>query len=231
MRRLNLCLCFVLAAALSANVMGQDVLTKAAKEKSSAVAPSLGILAGANLSNQWGPGVTRNRDIALGVNGGIAVPLEFNEHFVLEPEVQYYMKGTAWDTTESKGENLSYSIRLQYLEIPVLAKFSVPVTGLVKPYIYLGVSGGTLLAASKGAWGPGSHRLPFDYSDSVSRVDASVLGGACTHVFVGKGYLILDGRFIFGLWDVGRHGRDIHNWTASLEVGYAWKLRKEKQLW
>ena len=61
--------------------------------------------------------------------------------------------------------------------------------------------------------------------------DASALAGACTHIFVGKGYLLLEGRFTLGLWNVDRTGRTIRNWAVGLSVGYDWKLKKEKKLW
>jgi hypothetical protein len=222
--------CLLCLVACSLAAWGQDVSAVNGSKKT-VVVPYFGLKAGLNIADQWGPDVPKNRSVALGANAAVSVPIDINPWVMLDPELQYTMKGTQWDTVQPGHENFTYSRSLQYLEVPVTLKLSVPVAGMVKPYIYLGAAGGVRLAATESNWGEGTHSVPRSIADTISVVDASVVGGACLHVFVGPGYLQLDGRFTLGLWDVDRSEKSTRNWTAALSLGYAWKLKKEKKLW
>jgi hypothetical protein len=95
---------------------------------------SLGIKGGLNLSSangDWAKGVESRSGIAA---GGY-LTLSLLPPFAIQPEIFYSQKG--WEASgDASGVPWTGEYRVNYLEIPVLAKFSFGI--LVKPYVLAG---------------------------------------------------------------------------------------------
>jgi hypothetical protein len=199
-----------------------------------ATKPFIGVKGGLNLAQQWGKDFPDNRGLKAGFSGGLVVSLDINQNFMLQPELQYSMKGTRRDTIEANGQKFRYSHVLHYVELPVLVKFSVPVKDRVKPYFYIGPAGSVLLGAfedRKADTRSSGLRGHVTIADSLSLTDFSILGGAAVHINTRNGAVLLDARYTLGLWNIDNTGGDIRNWCICIATGYEWKLEKEKKLW
>jgi Outer membrane protein beta-barrel domain len=92
----------------------------------------LGPVLGANLANISGDGDSTNA-MKVGIHIGAIVELSISDNFIIAPGILYSMKGTQ-DKDESK-----YKLNLNYLEIPINAKYKME-SGLnffAGPYIGL----------------------------------------------------------------------------------------------
>lgn len=83
-----------------------------------------------------------------GVSAGVGYDFNLNSNFALHPELNYIQKGTdlSYDTGSSRTA-LRVEMGLNYLELPLLLKFS-PAQGSLKPFLMAGPSVSLLLAKS-----------------------------------------------------------------------------------
>jgi hypothetical protein len=122
----------------------------------------------------------------FGLAGGISYKLDLIMGLSIQPEVLYVQKGVVYEGTMTQG---SYSLsgkstfKLDYIDIPVLVKFNLPVP-VLSPYIEAGASYGILLSAKEKdeitttnipGMTPGSSET--DIKNSISKNDLSFLIG------------------------------------------------------
>jgi len=92
-----------------------------------------GITAGVNWSTVAGDDVEdAKRKTGLMAGGLVVLPVA--PSFSIQPELLYTMKGAG---SEGDGD---FSVKINYIEIPVLARFDIQTTGGAKPFIYGGPS-------------------------------------------------------------------------------------------
>jgi hypothetical protein len=90
-----------------------------------------GIIAGLNLANITGSDAGDDNAMKMGVHGGVIVDLGISDNFIIEPGVLFSMKGS------QSSEDSEFKINLNYIEIPILAKYKLE-SGLnffLGPYI------------------------------------------------------------------------------------------------
>lgn len=165
-----------------------------------------GAKAGLNLANISGGG--DNSDFALRTSfyiGGVA-EIKVSDKFAVQPELVYSSQGA-----KSKADSNS-SLQLDYLNIPVMAKFIVADGFSLQAGPQVGI---LLSASSKNELGS------FDVKKELSTVDFS-LG-------LGAGYDISENfnvgaRFNLGLSKINKEsvtgGNDIKNTVIQIGVGY-----------
>jgi len=152
-----------------------------------------------------------------GFAGGVYMDYAFNRFFSLQPEILYVTKGLDGGF-KSSGFNASYSGRFDYIEIPLLAKFTVAGKSRFSPYFFAGPDVGINLSAD------------VDFAYTNTRTDESVSGssdwsgimnrteicfsfGAGCKYAVGLGGITADARFDLGLSDVYSGG------AVTTEIG------------
>ena len=139
--------------------------------------PRFGIIAGANLATQ-----TRLQDASnrIGFAGGLMAVLPVSPSFAIQPELLFTMKGE-----KLKQGGISATSKIDYIELPVLARFEIPAFGRVKPLLYGGPGvayrthctlGG--IVGSFNAEGIGSLEATSVSCDSAVRLDALLEPGA-----------------------------------------------------
>jgi hypothetical protein len=89
------------------------------------------VMAGVNLANISGDADTDMRT-GLVIGAGLIHPLAPNWAF--QPELTYSMKGAKADL----GENTTGTIKLSYLELPLLLRYDAPMAGEVHPFFHAG---------------------------------------------------------------------------------------------
>lgn len=203
----------------------------------------VGLKAGANLSSLWGQGVTDFEDALAGDNidgrmlwsfaGGLYTTFEFVEDFfALQPEVLYRRIGRGWDADFAAAAGQSFSVYTDYITIPVLAKFSLPLDFFVTPFAYAGPE--LLIAfrsrADNVAGLPIGEDVGFvgafdqaDIFDNVNNPDFGLVLGLGANMEMGPGQIELDFRYNFGflnVYDVPG-GDNVRNSAFTFMLGYS----------
>jgi len=229
---------------------------------STAVDLSAGIKAGLGIANFKGSGVNvtgvvpYTNNSLLGAAGGCALNVKFTDIIGAEVDVLYSMKGSKAEGTNSwQGYDFNFpgvlltivttaeqKYTINYLDIPVLVKFLVPLQGRVKPAFFMGPSFNMLLSSkmnqvidssffdSTGITvikAPVSIDSTMDRKSSSKPLDVGLVVGASAEMEMGPGDVVVDVRYSFGLSDI--YKKD--SWLASLQnthfaimVGYNYKF-------
>lgn len=158
--------------------------------------------AGINIATQSVKG--GDEKAKIGFQGGVGVNfLTGLSGFSIQPELNFINKGTSLKTS-SKREKLN----LNYLELPVLAKYSFgPVYLNAGPSLGLRLGQGSKEKAGYGA---------------MKKLDFGVQMGGGLAIPVGLGKVILDARYVLGLTNISDvKGANIKNRGVVISAGYA----------
>jgi hypothetical protein len=151
-----------------------------------------------------------------GLTGGLFFSLSLG--FVgIQPEILYSRRGTMWQVdADNKIEYM-----LDYIEVPVLVKFSILPAGPVRPVIFAGPSFGYLLNA-KGRLTTPDGTTVEDLDEMFEKTAwAAVFGGGLEFKLPGI-LLTLDGRYHMGLTNIAKDievGQTVKNKGFSVMVG------------
>ncbi len=190
---------------------------------------SIGPRVGANISNQMG-------DFANGVNvkwlpgwsvGGFIMYSDIR-HFGVSMDVLYSQKGAGFEGV-ANGTNYSFKHRINYLEIPVLARYFLTLSGAFRPNFFIGPSVAFKLnAKQKDFVGNGRAQEDFDISDQFRPADLGLVGGIALNFEVAKGKrILLDARYTYGLADVTVGAGSIRNSAVTLNLSYGFGVGKK----
>jgi hypothetical protein len=163
-----------------------------------------GITAGINSSTVVGDNTedaTRKSGFMIGaVNVSPIAP-----SFAIQTEVLYTMKGAG-----ASDEGIDATVKLNYIEIPVLARFEIPASGNVKPFLYAGPAISFKMSCTAEAEFRGN-KISTDCDDEqesfkVKSVDYSaVIGGGLGFDVRGK-MLTIGARYTHGFANIGDEG-------------------------
>ncbi len=158
-----------------------------------------GFKGGVNIANQSvDPSDSELSDSRTGMSLGGYVGIPVTPMFAVQPEALFTMKGDSESASGASG-----SVKLNYIEVPVLARISFMTDAAAHPAIYAGPSVGLNISAkAEGEDDTGSFEA--DIKDSVSPIDLGmVVGGGVTFpVGASKRNVGLDLRYTMGLSNV-----------------------------
>lgn len=121
----------------------------------------------------------------------------------IQPELLYIQKGVTGDGTPS-----SDAPKLDYIEVPVLLKLTLPIPA-IQPFVYAGPSIGFRLSCKVG-------EIDCD-SDVIKSTDfGAALGGGIR--FGGARGLTLEGRYLWGLKDINKPSAGVESKTRTFLV-------------
>jgi hypothetical protein len=175
---------------------------------------TLGVKGGVNLATQRnsggnddGPGL----ESRVGLVAGMFATMPLVSKLELQPEALFSSKGARVDL-----DGIKASLVADYLEVPVLARFSR--RGGFNYYLAGGPAVAFLLRAHSRTEFAGSTE-EIDITEQVNRVDFGVaMGGG-----VEFGSIVIDGRYTLGLQDIDKDKSDAvktTNRAISLTVGF-----------
>lgn len=176
-----------------------------------------GVKAGVNAADLYGDDVSSS-DTRAGFNGGLFVNYRFSKMFGVQPEVLFTQKGG--DLSNGLAENGTTEYSLNYLEIPVLAKFYIPTNSMLEPNIYVGPKVGFNLSGEAN---------DTDIDDDLKNADFGLAFGAGLDFNMGpKRNMLktvgLDVRYTLGLTDTFDlpNEPDVKNsvFTAAVTLGF-----------
>jgi len=176
-----------------------------------------GVKGGLNLANLGGSDV-ENTDNKTGFSFGVFAALQLANLIYFQPEILYTMKG-AKQKFDFGGETIDVSIKLNYIEIPLLIRLNVPVQGAsFAPNLFAGPAIAFNLSAKVKAEG-GGESSEVDIKDDTKSTDFGLIVG----VGSAFGPLVLDIRYILGLSSIDDSAEkaDVKNRVISFNAGIA----------
>ncbi len=185
-----------------------------------AILPSFGIKGGLNMAKYTGSDAGSN-DYKMGAVGGAFICLDLIA-LKIQPEVLFSQKGAKEEgTIDILGTPVSYSgsTTANYVEIPVLAKFSFG--KIIVPSVFVGPSLGMLMSANAEVEIGGVSSGSVDVKDAYNSTDLGLVFGVEVKT---PAKLSIEARYNMGVSsvakDFGGTSFDVKNSTASLMLGY-----------
>ena len=173
----------------------------------------LGIKGGVNLANIGGTDAPPGSKTLTGFAAGGYVEISLPLLFTIQPEILYSQKGSTYDQSIF-GTSVKITAKFNYLEIPVLVKYSFPVP-VVKPSLYAGPAVGILLSAKAKAEAAGQSQEE-DIKSQTTSTDFGLVVGASAHIAV----IAVDVRYTLGLTTIDKTGATKgYNRVISIMVG------------
>ncbi|MBN2184753.1 MAG: PorT family protein [Candidatus Krumholzibacteriota bacterium] len=172
---------------------------------------TLGFKGGLNLANLSGDDI-EGMKMKLCFGGGVFLNYQITESISLQPELLFVMKGAKVDEDE-----VDAGFKASYIDIPVLAKFSVPMEGAFAPCFFAGPYIGFNMSAKMYF-----EDEEIDFKDSVKSTDFGLVFGGGFDYDMGEGYLSFDARYALGLTtlDDSDLEEDVKNTGIMFMVGY-----------
>lgn len=178
-----------------------------------------GVKGGLNMANITGDDVAEggvDPSSKMGFGGGVFFNYAFTELFAVQVEALYMMKGA---TYEFEGE--SFDLKLDYIELPLLLKVTIPTEGKIKPAIFAGPTFGFIMSAKA----PDEEGNEEDIKDYIESMDIGILGGAEIGYQLEKGMIFLGASYEVGMQTIdkaeeGGEADDVKNTNIGITLGY-----------
>lgn len=138
--------------------------------------------------------------------------------FALQPELLYAPKGGSY---ENESLNIREDYRLEYLELPVLLKFAIPIDETIYPNIFFGPQVGFRLSETYDVSTTSGSGLTISRNPDTRGVDyGGVFGGGVDFRLDGF-WIGLGGRYTLGFNEIQEadQASDIQNGAFSLQLG------------
>jgi hypothetical protein len=135
---------------------------------------------------------------------GIALNLPLGPTFFVQPEALYAQKG-AKEEDPTLG---TLTLKLAYVEVPLLLGVNFGNTGSTRPRIYAGPSVGVNLSCDfeESVSGSSQSATCSSLSTTIKSLDFGVTGGAGVSIPFGRATFTLDGRYTLGLTTISEGG-------------------------
>lgn len=169
-----------------------------------------GFKVGLNMANLAGDDI-EGTDTKMGFAFGGFFTYNFSPTFALQPEFLYTMKGTSISEM-----GLDIDFKLNYIEIPVLFKFTFG-EGTTKPCFFAGPAVAFLMTAEAEALG-----ITIDLKDDTKSMDMGIVFGGGVGFAMGSGTMTFDGRYTMGMTSIDdtEYEDDVKNTNISFMLGY-----------
>lgn len=172
-----------------------------------------GVKVGVNFANRFGD--LHPQDWKTGFCGGGFLAFYVNDVFAIQPEVLLSMKGSKWTFGDER-----ITIKLNYWEIPVLAKVAVPSQSASRFTLFAGPSLGVKLSAKAKVESPTGTET--EDIEEIKKTDFGVVFGVGADFRRGHNTLTFDVRYTHGLTTIDEYNLvEDKNKVVSIMIGYA----------
>ncbi|MBD2751440.1 porin family protein [Spirosoma validum] len=191
---------------------------------------SAGPRIGLNMSNYWGN--ADNMSFKPGFTAGAFLMYSSLNHFGISADVLYSQRGTKFNDGRYK-----FTQHVNYLEIPVVARYFLTLSGNFRPNVFIGPSLGIKLNAKRTDGevlaGPAT-QVNIDNTGDFHSLDLGATGGFQLNWGVGpRQRFLLDARYNLGLSNVQAlpnlwgANNNIHNSVITVTLGYGFGVGRE----
>jgi len=183
-----------------------------------------GINIGLNLSSLSGRGLDLNWNIKAGLTAGVTLTFPLADFFAIQPGIFYSQKGARYQETFEEG-TVRTTMVLNYLDIPVVARLSLPQApeAGIRPYIMGGASYSLKLTSKIRTDLIDYYETPLEEGD----VEGLKKSGINLVLGAGVDFLSPNGRFLFevrysrSLQTISTEGPDIRLNVFSIIAGFS----------
>lgn len=164
---------------------------------------SIGPRVGINISDFNGD--VTNNNIQLGLSAGAMLTYSVVNTFGISIEALYSQKGARIENTLINNERINFNRKINYIEVPVLARYFLNKNGDFRPNIFLGPDFGFKLNSKdvNRELTTGTERPDVDRSGAINPVDVGLTGGIGLNFSVIESARILfDARYTYGLSNI-----------------------------
>lgn len=149
-----------------------------------------------------------------GFTGGVSATIPVSDAFAIQPEVNYQMQGAKSENLEEI--NGAAKIKLSYINVPVLAKYRIPNTGLS---IYAGPQIGFLTSGKVSAAG-----LDINFKQALNSIDFAGAYGLeyAFPIAGGNKAVTLNARYSTGFTNVIK--KEVTSGESNKNVGFAFTV-------
>jgi hypothetical protein len=188
---------------------------------------SIGPRVGANISTLLGD-VNNNKWLPGWSAGGFIMYSDIN-HFGISGDVLFSQKGAKFENVVFGNGRATYTQRINYLEIPVLARYFITLSGNFRPNFFIGPSVAFRLNAKLKNYTIGNVEQPdSDITDFFRPADFGIVGGIALNFEVAKGKrILLDARYTHGLTDATISTDGVRNSAVTLNLSYGFGIGKK----
>lgn len=174
---------------------------------------------------------------------GAFISVQLDDYFALQPELLFVSRGVRYNGDGTVLGPYTYDVKMaiNYLEIPVLAKLTIPTGTPAIPFVYAGPSLGLKMGKVITEGKVTSMGQELDIEDeeneeadaNIKSTDIGVALGAGLGLNLGGGMLSFDARYTLGLTNImkpqtdgdgNETEMDIKNRSLSLTVGFSFFL-------
>lgn len=196
-------------------------LVLVASQASAAAGPTVfGVKAGLSFANLGGDDNFLGDDApnsdsrTAGCLGGF-VEIPINNMISFQPEMLYAMKGAKW----SEGD-VEATLKLSYIEVPMLFKVNIPMQGQARPFLAVGPAV-AFKTSAKGELTYEDATIELDVDDVKGTDLGMIIGGGVGFPFMNR-MAMLEARYDLGLTtiDDSEDACDIKNRAISILVGF-----------
>ena len=175
----------------------------------------IGIMAGVNSSTVSGSDAT-DASRRTGFMAGVLLVAPLSPAFAIQPEVYFTQKGA-----KSSDTDFTADVKFGYLEVPVLLRYEVPVTGGVKPFLYAGPqvsfkTSCTVDVAAQGAKISEDCDAESDNGETFKSVDYGVIVGGGLGFDVGGRMFTIGARYDHSLSKLSDDSKSYHRVISVL---------------
>jgi hypothetical protein len=175
-----------------------------------------GVSAGANIADMT---ETTGADTRTGAIIGGVLRVRLNAQFAFQPELYYSQKGVTGEF-DDEGTTIDVELKNDYLEMPLLARWSPLTTGNIRPFALGGPSLAVSLSCeAEGASDGVSASVDCDEFADLNTFDLGALVGGGFEFPVGTRAMSVGARYTFGFNEVF-DGTDSKNRALTFLVGF-----------
>jgi outer membrane protein W len=141
----------------------------------------------------------------------------------------YSQKGVRLENVPAGAARARYTSRVNYLEVPILARYFLTLSGSFRPNFFIGPSVAFKLNAKTKDHTVGTTEQPErDVTDLYRPADLGLVGGIALNFEVAKGKrVLLDARYTYGLADVTVGAGSVRNSAVTLHLSYGFGIGKK----
>jgi len=192
---------------------------------------AFGVRGGLSVSSISGESSLIHTSSKYGPGGGVFFTLGVSDAFSVQPEILYVSKGASWGDGQSTDDlgNPTGTYELlslvDYVEIPVLLRFALPLGSVVRPVLSAGPAVAFEADERLKTTGDLSSSEKVDF---YKNTDFGAAAGLGLEMVGGGGIWSLDTRFTRGFTRLERGPlivTDNHNWNVLVSVGFARAIR------
>jgi hypothetical protein len=146
-----------------------------------------------------------------GIVAGVHLRVPLGGGISLQPELLYSQRGASFNE-EFFGETVTATIKMDYIEVPVLVRFDIPLAqAAVRPAVFIGPSFAFEMSckfAFSGFGESGSEDCDEDEDFERNKLDIGLAFGGGLDFPMSFGAIVVDGRYTLGLRTIDNDSQD-----------------------